>query len=366
MIPESTSPVPAVARAGTPAADSSTSGTATSGSAASHGGQRALEQHDDAELAGPGPGPRPGGRRPAGSRPGGRTRRRAGVSTVGAVRRPRRKWAAARSPRAVRPSASTTSGSGDEATTAWISSSGGVVGAEARPDHQGPALRRGRQEGAGPAIASVSDARTASTGQGPAGSPGVPRRIMPAPAAMAPRVHRTAEPSMPTEPAAMPSGGGPLVRRPRPGREQGRSVAVLDQRGGRRAGAIPISATVTSPLRRGPVALEESRLVGGEGHRVGGPHRAAGGRTGVGVEARGQVDGQDGRPARHRRGVVAAVEPGAVGAVDHQVARRRAGRAASAASSTVTRTPRRDRKAAATRPSAPLLPLPATTMTRRP
>ena len=47
--------------------------------------------------------------------------------------------------------------------------------------------------------------RTASVGQGALGLPGEPSRIMPAPAAMAPRVHRMAAPSMPGEPAATPT-----------------------------------------------------------------------------------------------------------------------------------------------------------------
>ena len=47
--------------------------------------------------------------------------------------------------------------------------------------------------------------RTASVGQAARGFPGDPSRIMPAPAAMAPRVHRMAAPSMPGEPAATPT-----------------------------------------------------------------------------------------------------------------------------------------------------------------
>src|SRR6202042_3595984 len=47
--------------------------------------------------------------------------------------------------------------------------------------------------------------RTASVGQAALGLPGEPSRIMPAPAAMAPRVHKMAAPSMPGEPAATPT-----------------------------------------------------------------------------------------------------------------------------------------------------------------
>ena len=72
----------------------------------------------------------------------------------------------------------------------------------------------------------------------------------------------------------------------------------------------------------GPVPLQQAGLEGGEGHRARRPAPRRPGAPAVGVDARGDVDGQDrGAPGDLRR-VVGAAEPGAVGAVDHQVARR--------------------------------------------
>ena len=127
--------------------------------------------------------------------------------------------------------------------------------------------------------------RTASVGQAAAGFPGFPRRIMPAPAAMAPRVHRMAEPSMPTEPDAMPS-------------------AVLHLCDWRGAGGTPAATSASSISAAPDVAradadvrhlhraaavgsgtLQEAGLVGREGHRAGGAEGRARGGPGVGVHA---------------------------------------------------------------------------------
>ena len=130
---------------------------------------------------------------------------------------------------------------------------------------------------------------------------------------------------------------------------------------------IPMSATSTAPLQHRPVALQQAGLQRGERHGAVGPHGVARGLAGVGVDARGDVDGQHGRPGRRRGRVVGAAEPGAVGGVDHEVARgQRAPPRPRRPPARGTRAPRRARTAAATRPSAPLLPLPTTTTTRRP
>ena len=77
--------------------------------------------------------------------------------------------------------------------------------------------------------------RTASVGQFPAGLPGVPRRIMPAPAANAPRVHKMADPSMPIDPDATPSAVLHLFDWRGRGGSDVPDVGVLDQGGTRRA-----------------------------------------------------------------------------------------------------------------------------------
>ena len=128
-----------------------------------------------------------------------------------------------------------------------------------------------------------------------------------------------------------------------------------------------MSATSTKPLQHGTVALQQPRLECGERHRAIGLHGVAGGLPAVGVDARGDVDGQHDRVQRDPGRVIGTAEPGAVGAVDDEVARRERVPAPHVGGlDTWTRAPRQARKDAATRPSAPLLPLPATTTTRRP
>ena len=93
--------------------------------------------------------------------------------------------------------------------------------------------------------------RTASVGQAAAGSPGAPSRSMPAPAAMAPRLHRMAAPSMPAEPAATPTAVVHLLTwRGRGGRRATSASSTSSARGV--GNPIPMSATSTAPLHTAP------------------------------------------------------------------------------------------------------------------
>ena len=131
-----------------------------------------------------------------------------------------------------------------------------------------------------------------------------------------------AEPSMPAEPAATPT-----------------AFVHLFTPAGRAGTSAPTSASSTSDgpwsgepdpdvghldraAPRRPVALEQPGLQRRERHGAVRPHGVTRRLAGVGVDARGDVDGEDGRARRHHGRVVAAPEAGAVGAVDHQVARR--------------------------------------------
>ena len=95
--------------------------------------------------------------------------------------------------------------------------------------------------------------RTASVGQGAMGSPGEPRRIIPAPAAMAPRVQRMAEPSMPGEPAPTPTAWTHLFpSRDRRGRSAAMSASSMTMAGGGVGNPMPMSATSTRPQSVAP------------------------------------------------------------------------------------------------------------------
>ena len=195
----------------------------------------------------------------------------------------------------------------------------GGVGPEPGPDDHGPALRRWppgrRRPSAGPPGA-PGPPRWASSAEG---FPGFPRRIIPAPAAMAPRVHRMADPSMPTDPDAMPSAVLHLCDWRGAGREpaatSASSISAARDAGERDADVRHLHRAAAA----GTGALQEPGLVGREGHRVGGPQRRTGRGAGVGVHPGGDVDGEDRHAGRHRGRVVGAAEPGAVGTVDHQI-----------------------------------------------
>ena len=94
--------------------------------------------------------------------------------------------------------------------------------------------------------------RTTSVGHAAVGSPGDPRRTIPEPAAMAPRVHRTAAPSMPADPAATPTAFVHLFTpRSRPPTNAATSASSMSEACGA-ANPIPMSATSTVPLCAGP------------------------------------------------------------------------------------------------------------------
>ena len=148
----------------------------------------------------------------------------------------------------------------------------GIRRAETRADHHGLALGRRFEEGARPTLGRQAHA----DGFGGPGRRGVTggaqadhaRR----PAAMAPRVQSTAEPSMPGEPAATPTACTHLL----PSRDRGAAAPRC------RRPPSPWPAASGSRCRCPPprpaahartAALEQTRLEGGEGHRVVGPHR---------------------------------------------------------------------------------------------
>ena len=144
-----------------------------------------------------------------------------------------------------------TSGTGTAASTARISSATAPPVPSPGPSTIALHLAvASRKEPAHPSAGRCM--RTASVGQGADGSPGEPRRIMPAPAAMAPRVHRMADPSMPAEPAATPTAFVHLLTpRGRGGSNAATSVSSI--RSDRGVGTpTPMSATSTTPLSRGP------------------------------------------------------------------------------------------------------------------
>ena len=273
MIPESTSPVPAVARAGTPAADSSTSGTDWSAAATAVSGPLSSTMTPSWRARS-----RAAARR---SSPGGRAGQAGVLAVVGGehgrggaqAQEELGRGEVTEGGEAVgvdRPAAA-----GDEATTAWISSTRGAVRAEARPDHQGLAPRRGRQEGTGPTMRGQRRPHRLDR-PGPRGIPRRPQPDHPGAGGHGPPGAQHGGSLHADRAGGDAQGGGPLVRRPRPGREQGRGVAVLHQRGGRRAGADADVGHRDVAAEARALALEESRLRGGEGHRVGGLHRAVG------------------------------------------------------------------------------------------
>ena len=249
MTPERTSPLPAVARAGRPAAARRTSGaTAASGDATAVSGPLRSTTAPVVSAR----------YRAAASRssPGGRPARRAyspswGVRMHGAWRVASNARADAASPRARSASASTTSGTGALATTVRISSA--VVSPVPSPGPTTTARHLDVPSKKAPAQPSAGRCRrTASVGQAAAGSPGGARRIMPAPAAMAPRVQSTAAPSMPAEPAATPTAVVHLFTcRARGGSRVATSPSSTSAAPGT-GREIPMSATSTAPASRGP------------------------------------------------------------------------------------------------------------------
>ena len=231
-MPESTSPVPAVASRSSPAVEM------RARPAARHDGGRALQQHDGTGRGGRASrgqavGP---GRRPASA---GRTRRRGGEDRGGVATLAGRSRTVGRPGQRDRPSPSTTVG-----TDARRASSRTPVSPLASPPTpgppRGPGTGREFLEDAPPA----HETRSAASGSPPpsaARDPGVNARAgepgrCPAPARIAAAAARQAAPVMPGEPATMASlqrsvplvasrrrgGGSHAARRPRsPGGLQG-------------------------------------------------------------------------------------------------------------------------------------------------
>ena len=203
MIPDRTSPLPAVASAGPPAAARRTSGVtaAPAGSATAVSGPFKRTTAPVAAAS----------RRAAESRsgPGADPARRAyspswGVRMLDAPRCPSSTRAASVPPSARSASASITTGTGTAASTARISAA--TASPVPRPGPMTTALHLAVAATKASAHPSAGRCiRTASVGQAAAGSPGEPSRIMPAPAAIAPRLHRMAAPSIPADPAATPT-----------------------------------------------------------------------------------------------------------------------------------------------------------------
>ena len=127
-----------------------------------------------------------------------------GVRMLGPLRSAEQRAGVGGAPSALRASASITSGTGTAAITNLMASAAAVSVLSPGPIttalHLAVAFTNSSaQSRAGRCM------RTASVGHAAAGSPGEPSLIMPAPAAIAPRVHKMAAPSMPAEPAATPT-----------------------------------------------------------------------------------------------------------------------------------------------------------------
>ena len=273
------------------------------------------------------------------------------------------------SPSAVSASASITSGTGTAAITARISSADRVARAEARADRPRPCTWPS-PPGRHPAHPSAGRCmRTASVGQARRGVAG---RAEPDHAGARGHGATGAEHGRALHAGRAgrhADGVRPLVAVAGARRQQRRDVGVLDRAAPAGVGKpIPMSATSTAPLQRGAVALEQAGLERGEGHgaRRPAPRRPAPRRCRRRRPRGCRWPARRARPApparRRSRGTRCRRRRRSRGRTGGKAARR-----ASAASSDDAPGPRAGPgAAAATRPSAPLLPLPATTTTRRP
>ena len=287
-----------------------------------------------------------------------------GVSTVGAARSPSTDDASR--PRAVSASPSISSGQaggGDHVADGRLR---GRTGAEARTDHQ--RLEPGGHLDARPRSIRRRGARspTASTGRpGSSLTPGEPRWTMPAPARWAAAAASRAAPVIPADPATTSRAACHLWLVGR----RGRAATCARRRPHQaRGGLAEVEADVGHhhrPRQRSSGLEQEARLRAPQRSPCG--WRGAPGRAPLpsGRRRRSGCRPRAPAPSTAGRGVL-TVEAGAVGGVHHQVGgrepRRRVAR---------RRRPRREppacrRRRAAARPSAPLLPLPASTTTRRP
>ena len=194
-----------------------------------------------------------------------------GVRTLGALRLSRSWRAAAASPSAVSASASITSGTGAPAITARISSPTSFP--VPRPGPMTTALHL--------AVASRNASAQPSCGQRHADRLdrprrlGVPGRAEPDHARARRHGAAGAEHGRALHPGRAgrhADGGRPLVAcRGRAGNDAAMSASSTSRAAGV-GNPMPMSATSTLPLSRGPVALEEAGLEGGERHRAVGPH----------------------------------------------------------------------------------------------
>ena len=194
----------------------------------------------------------------------------------------------------------------------------------------------------------------------PRGRPGGPRRTMPAPAPWRPGC--TGRPRPPSRPSRRPRRRRGATCCPRVPRGGSRAASASSTRSAAGTGkSMPMSATCTRPLRAGPSPW---RSPGFRAAKV----TVASARTGRPDAAPESASMPDGRStastvasAGGRGRVVGAAEPGAVGGVDHEVARAAAPLGASLASSTATRAPRRASAGGGHPSVGAVVPLPATT-----
>ena len=357
MMPESTSPVPAVASRSSPALTTSAS---PAGAATTVAGPL---RSTTARSWPPGGGPRRSGRRPGGAgqdgelavvgrehgRRGavrGRTRAARASQRTGRRRRPPRA-------RAARPRAGAHRRGG-------VGRGRGPARRRGRGSGRG---RRGRRERTRPAATARADRlgglhrigghagrrQPHHAGTGPLGRP---RREV----GGAEHARRAGHD---------PHRGPPLVGVDGPRPAATAATSDTSTRCAADGAGRPMSATSTSPASCAARGEQEARLQRRERHgAVGREHRPLG-RAGQTVDATRDVDGQHGGAAGVGRRPGPA-EAGAVGGVDHEIAGRDHAGGRRRRRARPTCMPQACSSPAAARPSLPLLPLPATTTTRRP
>ncbi len=356
ITPDSTSPVPAVARRASPAV---TSRARPSGWATTVVGPFSSTIAPVAAARS-----RAAARR---SSPGGRPARRAnspscGVSTVG-PRRPVRA-AAGSPPSAVSPSPSTTAGTTAD-DTSW--STAASVGA-LRPS-PGPMTRAPARSSCSSTTVSHPAAGTAtptaSVGRpGSWSTPGDATRTIPAPARCAARAARWAAPVIPREPAATTTAARHLWASAWRGGTHAATSARSTTPARARDTSRPMSASTTSPASARP-GWNTSPGLSAANVTVRTASTAPPGAApvspstplGMSTASTGAPAGSGGRYSPWKPVPKAAsITRSLAGSVS----------GASATGMTTVRTPRRRSRRAASRPSLPLLPFPATTTTRRP
>ena len=260
---------------------------------------------------------RPRDRAPGAARPAAHTRRRAGSAPPGARRSPRTGGPPARRGR----SASATTGTGERATRVRISVAVHSLRPKPGPDDHRPgtASRASpKSTSAGPTRWEGTGSRTASTGHRPAAAgspdePGTASRTMPAPAWEGARRCQCRRPLH-----AGRAGHHRHRARPR-GQLLGRGAPwAATSASSTRAMPVPSMAGRAvghHPPRRDeslPVALEQSRLEGGEGDGPVGGHRAPPRPRPSRRRPPGEVDGQHRGAVRDLRRLAGAAKPRAV------------------------------------------------------